>query len=97
MSVTRHVNTGDIARHLLAHFVGAVTTIADGIAGGLYPHRPPEDDGWGGYLPCAYCDPDGLGAAEPGRNIVYLTADHFMYHFITAVQRQSAMMLSVAP
>jgi chromosomal replication initiator protein len=31
------------------------------------------------------------GAAEAGRNIVYLTADHFMYHFITAVQRQSAL------
>ena len=34
------------------------------------------------------------GAAEPGRNIVYLTADHFMYHFITAVQRQSAIALT---
>ena len=33
------------------------------------------------------------GANEPGRNIVYLTADHFMYHFITAVQRQSAIAL----
>ncbi|HWA18166.1 MAG TPA: chromosomal replication initiator protein DnaA [Devosia sp.] len=33
------------------------------------------------------------GAAEPGRHIVYLTADHFMYHFITAVQRQSAIAL----
>jgi chromosomal replication initiator protein len=31
------------------------------------------------------------GAADCGRNIVYLTADHFMYHFITAVQRQSAI------
>ncbi|MEO8883795.1 MAG: chromosomal replication initiator protein DnaA [Devosia sp.] len=31
------------------------------------------------------------GAADSGRNIVYLTADHFMYHFITAVQRQSAL------
>ena len=31
------------------------------------------------------------GAADQGRNIVYLTADHFMYHFITAVQRQSAL------
>lgn len=29
--------------------------------------------------------------ADPNRNIVYLTADHFMYHFITAVQRQSAL------
>jgi chromosomal replication initiator protein len=31
------------------------------------------------------------GAADNTRNIVYLTADHFMYHFITAVQRQSAL------
>lgn len=31
------------------------------------------------------------GAGDAGRNIVYLTADHFMYHFITAVQRQSAL------
>ncbi len=31
------------------------------------------------------------GAADSERSIVYLTADHFMYHFITAVQRQSAL------
>lgn len=31
------------------------------------------------------------GAGDASRNIVYLTADHFMYHFITAVQRQSAL------
>ena len=31
------------------------------------------------------------GAGDSSRNIVYLTADHFMYHFITAVQRQSAI------
>jgi chromosomal replication initiator protein len=31
------------------------------------------------------------GGADASRNIVYLTADHFMYHFITAVQRQSAL------
>ncbi|MGV3492053.1 MAG: chromosomal replication initiator protein DnaA [Devosia sp.] len=31
------------------------------------------------------------GAADSSKNIVYLTADHFMYHFITAVQRQSAL------
>ena len=32
-----------------------------------------------------------LANLTPNRNIVYLTADHFMYHFITAVQRQSAL------
>jgi chromosomal replication initiator protein len=31
------------------------------------------------------------GAADSSRNIVYLTADRFMYHFIDAVQRQSAL------
>ncbi|MHB1102323.1 MAG: chromosomal replication initiator protein DnaA [Devosia sp.] len=31
------------------------------------------------------------GAGDASRSIVYLTADHFMYHFITAVQRQSAL------
>jgi len=29
--------------------------------------------------------------ADATKNVVYLTADHFMYHFITAVQRQSAI------
>jgi chromosomal replication initiator protein len=32
-----------------------------------------------------------VSQADPSKNIVYLTADHFMYHFMTAVQRQSAL------
>lgn len=32
-----------------------------------------------------------VSEADPSKNVVYLTADHFMYHFITAVQRQSAL------
>jgi chromosomal replication initiator protein len=32
-----------------------------------------------------------VSRSDPGLNIVYLTADHFMYHFISAVQRQSAI------
>lgn len=31
------------------------------------------------------------GATDGSRNVVYLTAEHFMYHFITAVQRQTAL------
>jgi hypothetical protein len=45
-------------------FVAALTVIADGIGGGLFPLRPPDDDGYAGYTPCHYCDPDGLGAGE---------------------------------
>ncbi|MEV6487492.1 PD-(D/E)XK nuclease family protein [Actinoplanes sp. NPDC051633] len=45
-------------------FTNAVTVIVDRIAGGLFPHRPPDDDGYGDHIPCRYCDPDGLGAGE---------------------------------
>jgi ATP-dependent helicase/nuclease subunit B len=41
-----------------------LTIIADGIAAGLFPNRPPKDDGWTGFIECRYCDPDGLGAKE---------------------------------
>ena len=42
-------------------FSVAVAAITDGIAGGLFPHRPPADDSWAGFIECPYCDPDGLG------------------------------------
>lgn len=42
----------------------ALAVIADGIAAGLFPHRPPKDDGYAGFIECAYCDPDGLGTKE---------------------------------
>jgi len=44
-----------------AAYAATLAVIANGIAGGLFPHRPPEDDGWAGYIECPYCDPDGLG------------------------------------
>jgi hypothetical protein len=47
-----------------ATYAATLAVIADGIAGGLFPHRPPEDDGWAGYIECPYCDPDGLGVKE---------------------------------
>ena len=47
-----------------AVFLRTVDVIVGGIAAGLFPHRPPPDDGFGDYIPCHYCDPDGLGAAE---------------------------------
>lgn len=47
-----------------ADFTQAVTVIADGIAGGLYPHRPPDDDGYHQHIPCRFCDPDGLGVGD---------------------------------
>jgi hypothetical protein len=54
----------DLTPAVEAAFIAAVTVIVDGIAGGLFPHRPPDDDGWGAHIPCGYCDPDALGASE---------------------------------
>ncbi|OJF14220.1 PD-(D/E)XK nuclease family protein [Couchioplanes caeruleus] len=45
-------------------FAETLGVIVDGIAAGLFPHRPPDEDGWGGHVECPYCDPDGLGVAE---------------------------------
>jgi hypothetical protein len=42
-------------------YAAALATIADGLGGGLFPHRPPADDSWNGFIECRYCDPDGLG------------------------------------
>lgn len=39
-----------------------LTIIADSVAGGLFPARAPEDQPWLTWIPCEYCDPDGLGA-----------------------------------
>jgi ATP-dependent helicase/nuclease subunit B len=44
-----------------AAFLRALTVITDGISAGLFPHRPAPETGRAGYVPCAYCDPDGLG------------------------------------
>lgn len=44
----------------------AVTQLADVIAGiesGLFPARP-EPPGWRMWVPCPYCEPDGLGTTE---------------------------------
>lgn len=41
----------------------AVATIVDGIAAGLFPARPSAKPTWG-WIPCDYCDPDGLGTGE---------------------------------
>jgi ATP-dependent helicase/nuclease subunit B len=54
----------DLTPAVEAAFIAAVTVIVDGIASGLFPHRPPDDDGWGTHIPCGYCDPDALGASE---------------------------------
>jgi RecB family exonuclease len=45
-------------------YTATLAVIADGIAGGLFPHRPLKDDSFSGFIECPYCDPDGLGVKD---------------------------------
>ena len=47
-----------------AAVVKAIETIVDGIGNGLFPHRPDPTPGRPGFVPCVYCDPDGLGVTD---------------------------------
>jgi ATP-dependent helicase/DNAse subunit B len=41
----------------------ALADVVDGIEAGVFPATP-EPPGWRMYVPCWYCEPDGLGTAE---------------------------------
>jgi ATP-dependent helicase/nuclease subunit B len=45
-------------------YAETLAVIADTMAAGLFPHRPPAQDGWGDFVECRFCDPDGLGVNE---------------------------------
>ena len=54
---TRGYEVTDQVRDRVLETVGAVL---DGIAAGLYPSRP-EPPQWRPFVPCRFCEPDGLG------------------------------------
>jgi CRISPR/Cas system-associated exonuclease Cas4 (RecB family) len=42
----------------------AVGVLADGIAAGVFPQKPPANPDFGGRVECPFCNPDGLGHGE---------------------------------
>jgi ATP-dependent helicase/nuclease subunit B len=52
----------DVDERVDRRFADVLAVIADSVAGGLFPARAPEDQPWLTWIPCGYCDPDGLGA-----------------------------------
>ena len=52
----------DVDEAVRAHVCATLGTIVAGIETGTFPAHPIES--WGPFVPCAYCDPDGLGVAE---------------------------------
>ena len=47
--------------------LGAVNTIIDGVGEGLFPLHPDEPV-WRPWVPCGYCDPDGMGTRDQWRD-----------------------------
>jgi hypothetical protein len=68
----------------------ALMVIADGIASGLFPHRPPADDGFAGFIPCSYCDPDGLGTADRRARWARKRTDPRLAAYVALVEPEEA-------
>ena len=45
----------------------AVGSVVDGIGSGLFPPHPAEP-GWRPFVPCRYCEPDGMGTKDQWRD-----------------------------
>jgi hypothetical protein len=45
----------------------ALRAVVDGIEAGVFPGHPAPPGGRPGYVPCRYCDPDGLGTRDRWR------------------------------
>lgn len=71
-------------------YASALAVIADGIAGGLFPHRPPKDDGWAGYIECPFCDPDGLGVSEHRERWARTRRDPRMADYLALVEPEAS-------
>lgn len=54
--------------------LGAVATIVDGIAAGVFPMHPDESTRTQ-WVSCPFCDPDGLGVSEARRRFERMVAD----------------------
>ena len=53
----------DVTDEVRSRVLETVGAVADGIAAGLYPPRP-EPPQWRPFVPCRFCDPDGLGTRD---------------------------------
>lgn len=53
----------DVTDEVRSRVLESVGAVADGIAAGLYPPRP-EPPQWRPFVPCRFCDPDGLGTRD---------------------------------
>ena len=54
----------DLTPEVEQRYAAVLATIADGIAGGVFPGRPEADAPWKKYVDCYACNPDGISAGD---------------------------------
>jgi RecB family exonuclease len=69
----------------VAQLRDAVRVIADGIASGLFPMRPPAPV-WRLWPECDYCDPDGLGTSDHYRAWERIRTDPALDRYVALVE-----------
>jgi RecB family exonuclease len=72
---------------VLDGFRADLRVIVDGIAAGVFPAHP-RRPGWQLYVPCAYCDPDGLGTGERWREWERKKAQPALGEYLSLAERQ---------
>ena len=69
---------------VVSHYGRVLGVLVDGIAGGIFPARPPKDDDFL-FVQCAYCNPDGLGYAARRREWAAKKGDPAMTQLVALV------------
>ena len=62
----------------------AVNAIVDGVGDGLFPLHPDEPV-WRPWVPCGYCDPDGMGTRDQWRNFQRKRDDPALARYLDVV------------
>ena len=76
-----------VTTEVLEQLAQVLSAITDGMATGLFPAFPPPPQDRGGYVPCAWCDPDGLGTRDRHREAVAKQGDLFLHPLLVALGR----------
>ena len=78
----------------------AVNTIVDGVGDGLFPLHPDEPV-WRPWVPCDYCDPDGMGTRDQWRDFQRKRDDPALARYLDLVEpgreRSDALQSAGAP
>ncbi len=75
----------DVTEPVQARVLQTVGAMIDGITGGLYPLHP-EPPNWRPWIPCRFCDPDGLGTRDQWHDWQRKTSDTDLHRYLAVAE-----------